>query len=110
MKEKERSRAPVTCQELNFFSNPRFWFYQALNTIKSLWPNFQRDSDFYCVSCPGFVADNESDETKELRKRYAETREKIFDYYNKKDMVEATLSLFNQRVPKINRINLCLKQ
>lgn len=46
---------------------------------------------------PPFACDPNSEETKELKQTYREEREKIIKYYEGKDVVEATLSLLNQR-------------
>jgi hypothetical protein len=45
---------------------------------------------------PRFVCDPQSEETKQLKQTYRAEREKIIQYYAGKDIVEATLSLFNQ--------------
>lgn len=45
---------------------------------------------------PPFACDPNSEETKKLKQTYLEEREKIVNYYKGKDVVEATLSLFNQ--------------
>lgn len=46
---------------------------------------------------PPFACNPNSEETKEIKKRYEEDREKIIQYYQGKDIVEATLNLFNQK-------------
>lgn len=78
----------------NFFANPSSWFYQTIDTIKSIWGDCERDYDLSWLSA--YVADVGSDETKKLMDRYAETKEGLLDFYQGKDVVEATLSLFNQ--------------
>jgi hypothetical protein len=45
---------------------------------------------------PRFVCNPESGETKQLKETYRLEREKIIQYYQGKDIVEATLSLLNQ--------------
>ncbi len=50
-------------------------------------------TDLYYPSC---VCDPNSEETKQLKQTYREERAKITQYYENKDIVEATLSLFNQ--------------
>ena len=45
---------------------------------------------------PPFVCDPHSEETQQLRQTYREERGKIIQYYEGKDIVEATLSLFNR--------------
>jgi hypothetical protein len=45
---------------------------------------------------PRFVCDPQSEETKQLKQTYRAEREKIIQYFEGKDIVEATLSLFNQ--------------
>jgi hypothetical protein len=45
---------------------------------------------------PPFACDPNSEETKQLMQTYREEREKIIKYYEGKDVVEATLSLFNR--------------
>ncbi len=47
---------------------------------------------------PRFACDPDSGETKRLKQIYREEREKIIEYYTGKDIVEATLSLFNQQL------------
>jgi hypothetical protein len=47
---------------------------------------------------PLFAADPTSDESIALRQQYLQAREHILEYYQGKDFVEATLSLFNQRL------------
>jgi hypothetical protein len=44
---------------------------------------------------PSCVAARDSEESTSFRNLYRDTREQIFDYYEGKDFVEATLSLFN---------------
>ena len=46
---------------------------------------------------PLFACDPQSDETKELKQIYLEDRRKIIQHYTGRDVVEATLSLFNQK-------------
>ena len=46
---------------------------------------------------PRFACDPQSEETKRLQQTYREERERIVEYYEGKDIVEATLSLLNQR-------------
>lgn len=45
---------------------------------------------------PRFACVPDSEETRQLKQTYKEEREKIVKYYEGKDVVEATLSLFNQ--------------
>jgi hypothetical protein len=45
---------------------------------------------------PRFACDPESEETKQLKVTYRKEREKIIQYFEGKDLVEAALSLFNQ--------------
>lgn len=47
---------------------------------------------------PPFACDPQSEETKQLKQTYHEEREKIVKYYEGKDVVEASLSLFNRRL------------
>lgn len=42
---------------------------------------------------PSFMADSDSEETKHLRADFTQTKQKIIDYYQGKDFLEATLSL-----------------
>lgn len=51
-------------------------------------------SDLYYPYC---ACDPESEETKQLKRRYREERKKIVEYFQGKDVVEATLSLFHQK-------------
>jgi hypothetical protein len=46
---------------------------------------------------PPFACSPNSEETKKIKERYEEDRERIIHYYQGKDVVEATLSLFNQK-------------
>lgn len=46
---------------------------------------------------PPFACDPNSDETKQLKQTYMREREEIVKYYEGKDVVEATLSLLNQK-------------
>ncbi len=46
---------------------------------------------------PRFACDPDSEETKQLKQTYRQEREAIVKYYEGKDVVEATLSLFNQK-------------
>lgn len=46
---------------------------------------------------PQFACDPDSEETKQLRQTYRQEREEIIKYYEGKDVVEATLSLLNQK-------------
>lgn len=48
---------------------------------------------------PPFACDPDSEETKQLQRTYREEMEKIVKYYEGKDVVEATLSLFTQTLP-----------
>lgn len=50
-------------------------------------------SDLFYPYC---ACDPKSEETNQLKQTYRGEREKIVKYYEKKDVVEATLSLFNQ--------------
>jgi len=92
------------------------WFRGELNSenwpMISAWPEEelvnldqlnQRTADFQPwqledIFYPRFACDPESEETKQLKQTYREEREKILKYYEGKDIVEATLSLFNQKV------------
>ena len=47
---------------------------------------------------PRFACDPNSEETKQLKQTYRKEREIIVKYYEGKDIVEATLSLFNQKL------------
>lgn len=48
---------------------------------------------------PLFACDPESEETKSLKQAYKAKREEIVTYYKGKDIVEATLTLLNRRIP-----------
>jgi hypothetical protein len=65
-----------------------------LNQRTADFQPWQLEDIFY----PRFACDPESEETKQLKQTYREEREKILKYYEGKDIVEATLSLFNQKV------------
>lgn len=54
---------------------------------------------------PRFACDPQSEETKQLKQTYREERGEIVKYYEGKDLVEATLSLFNRRLDDPNSIN-----
>jgi len=88
---KHGQRIPMSssCEPIiySFFSNrPKFaWEYFGLI-----------ESDLSLVlGYPAFLADPSSVETIELKKSFLETRQKILEYYEGKDFLEATLSLFN---------------
>jgi hypothetical protein len=51
--------------------------------------------DLSILFYPRFACDPQSEETKQLKQTYQEEREKILKYYEGKDIVEATLNLFN---------------
>jgi hypothetical protein len=55
---------------------------------------------------PCFLADPNSPETKELKKEFLEVREKILEYYQDKDFLEATLSLLAGHSPTPNGVAL----
>ena len=61
--------------------------------IRSLWFRTPQVRD---MLLPFFMGDPHSSESKELKKTYAATREKLIEYYEGKDFLEATLSLFMQ--------------
>ncbi len=48
---------------------------------------------------PGFVANPDSEETKQLKQKFLATRKKIIDYYAGKDFLEATLSILINGIP-----------
>lgn len=58
-------------------------------------------SDYYLslYSCPSFAGDPNSAESLSLKKEYAETKQKVINYYKGKDFLEATLSLLAGYTP-----------
>ncbi len=52
---------------------------------------------------PTFLAQPDSLETQEIKKKFFITREKILNYYKNKDFLETTLSLFITGIPDGNR-------
>jgi hypothetical protein len=46
---------------------------------------------------PTFMADINTEETKQLKLEYLQTREKILDFYKGKNFLEATLELLADR-------------
>lgn len=53
-------------------------------------------SDFSKIQMPGCVVDPHSSETIELRKKYSAARQKIIEYYDTKNFLDATLELLTQ--------------
>lgn len=68
------------------------WLEQLGNKDLCLQP-WDTSDLFY----PLFACDPESEETRQLKQTYKGEREKIIKYYEGKDVVEATLSLLNQK-------------
>ncbi len=65
-----------------------------LNQQTQAFQSWELSDLFY----PRFACDPNSEETKQLKQTYREEREEIVKYFEGKDLVEATLSLFNQRL------------
>ena len=65
-----------------------------LNERTMAFQSWQLEDLFY----PRFACDPNSEETKELKRIYREEREKIIQYFQGKDLVEAALNLFNQKL------------
>jgi hypothetical protein len=53
-------------------------------------------SDFSEIQLPGFVVDPNNSETIELRRKYSADRQKIIEYYDKKNFLDATLELLTK--------------
>lgn len=67
---------------------------ESINKKEASFESWNFSDLFY----PYFVCDPDSEETKKLKLTYLEDREKIIQHYSGKDVVEATLSLFNQKM------------
>lgn len=75
--------------------------WEELEDVHLEWLN-KRDRSFspWDISdlfYPPFACDLNSEETKQLKQTYKREREQIVKYYEGKDVVEATLSLLNQK-------------
>lgn len=53
-------------------------------------------SDFSKIQLPGFVIDPNDSETIELRRKYSADRQKIIEYYDRKNFLDATLELLTK--------------
>jgi hypothetical protein len=71
------------------------WSEEEWGEIWAGVPTGMTKTDYYLnqYSCPSFAGDPVSEESMELKKRYLEAKEQILDYYQGKDILEATLSL-----------------
>lgn len=67
--------------------------YTIISIIKNYLSSKRRNNLSIHLLYPSFVANLDSEETQELKKEYHESRQRILDYYQGKDFLEATLSL-----------------